>query len=558
MIPFSTDSHLLSESRKTIVKWLGPLLVGTTVVLSSCRTTAAPTAAPPSLAEPTATNTVMASATPANSPPATVSAGSSQPTIPTRTATPPPAAVPPSTLFDLAWDDRSLFQSGLLGSEQEVLQQLPGASVYHLEVAISDDLVHLDGREELYYTNQESTPLEELYFRLFPNLADGTAVVFDLTVNNESVTPAYELEQSAMRVPLTTPLLPGEHAVIAMNFAVDVPQDGGGNYGTFALMDNILALAHFYPMIPVYDDEGWNVEIAPETGDVVYADSSFYLVRVTAPADLTLAASGVEISHESEDGRTTVTYAAGPVRDFYLVGSPDYTVISEQVGPTTINSYAPGEAAEGAERALTIAVDALTSYNEHFGRYPFIELDVAATPTAAGGVEYPGIVVIGLRLYENTGPASFFESATAHEVGHQWFYSVIGNDQLDDPWLDEALTQYATAVYYSDVYGSSGEAGFWAAMQDRWDRVEGAAIPIGLPVSGYTALEYGAIVYGRGPLFFHTLAETMGQSTFDAFLQSYYQTFKWGIVTPESLKELAEQHCACDLTELFEEWVYEQ
>ncbi|MEW5986473.1 MAG: M1 family metallopeptidase [Chloroflexota bacterium] len=548
----------MSSSKTTVAKWLGLILVAAAIALSGCRSAAPPTPTIPPPADPTVTNPATASAAPTTQPPTTVPSDGFQPTIPTRTAAPPPAAVPPSTLFDLAWDDRSLFQSGILDSEQGVLEQLPSASVYHLELVISDDLAHLDGRQEVYYTNQESASLEELYFRLFPNLADGTAVVFDLTINDQPATPEYELEQSAMRVPLTTPLLPGEHLVIAMNFAVDVPQDGGGNYGTFALMDNILALAHFYPMIPVYDDEGWNVEIAPEIGDVVYADSSFYLVRVTAPAGLTLVASGVETAREAQDGRTTVTYAAGPVRDFYLVGSPDYTVISEQVGATTINSYAPGGAAEGAQRALTIAVDALTSYNERFGLYPFTELDVAATPTAAGGVEYPGIVVIGLRLYENTGPASFFESATAHEVGHQWFYSVIGNDQLDDPWLDEALTQYATAVYYGDVYGPTGEAGFWAAMQDRWDRVEGAAIPIGLPVSGYTALEYGAIVYGRGPLFFHTLAETMGQATFDAFLQDYYRTFKWGIVTPESLQELAEQHCVCDLTTLFEEWVYDQ
>ena len=68
--------------------------------------------------------------------------------------------------------------------------------------------------------------------------------------------------------------------------------------------------------------------------------------------------------------------------------------------------------------------------------------------------------------------------------------------------------------------------------------------------------EYGAIVYGRGPLFLATLADRMGQESFDGFLRDYYQTHKWGIGTGEAFKRLAEQHCQCDLTALFEEWVY--
>jgi aminopeptidase N len=75
-------------------------------------------------------------------------------------------------------------------------------------------------------------------------------------------------------------------------------------------------------------------------------------------------------------------------------------------------------------------------------------------------------------------------------------------------------------------------------------------------VASYDDSSYGAIVYGRGPLFVELLAQTMGQENFDAFLHDYYQTFKWGIATGDDFKRLAEQHCACDLTPLFQEWVY--
>jgi len=54
------------------------------------------------------------------------------------------------------------------------------------------------------------------------------------------------------------------------------------------------------------------------------------------------------------------------------------------------------------------------------------------------------------------------------------------------------------------------------------------------------------------------LAEEMGPGAFDEFLRDYYESNKWGIGTSEVFRQLAEQHCQCDLTALFEEWVYEK
>jgi virginiamycin B lyase len=474
------------------------------------------------------------------------------------------AALPPSSLFEIAWDDRSVFRAGLIDGEQAVLDQLSGASVYHLDMQLSDDLVNLQGREEVHYTNREDQPLAEINFRLFPNLADGSSTVSAVALNGVAVEPIYELQQSAMRVPLSPALLPGQSVVIQVDFTVQAPNGEGGNYGAFAFLDGVLALAHFYPMVAVYDDEGWNVEIAPYIGDVIYADSSFYLARVTAPAAQTLVASGIEISREQTDTHQVVTFAAGPMRDFYLVASDRYRVTSRTVGQTTIRSYAPAELATGAEITLDHAEAALQSFNERFGLYPFTEFDLVSTTTFALGVEYPGIVAILMGLYDPAGEVRgtptgpLLEGVVAHEVAHQWFYSVVGNDQVDEPWLDEALAQYATLLYYQDVYGEAGEGGFRQSLERRWERVDRADIPIGLPVRDYDESSYGAIVYGRGPLFMETLAETMGQDTFAAFLRDYYQTHRWGIVTGNDFKQLAEQHCACDLTPLFEAWVWEK
>lgn len=477
------------------------------------------------------------------------------------TNTPTPVALDP---FDTAWDDRAVFRQGLIDAEQEVLTRLPGATVYRIDLQISDDFLRLEGQERVRYTNQEDAPLHEVYFRLFPNTAGGKATVSAVKVGDQDLEPVYEFADSALRVPLPTALPPGEQVVIEMDFEVEVAQEMAGNYGLFGYFDGVLVLDEFYPAIPVYDDEGWNVETPPPNGDITYYDASFYLVRVTAPANLTIIASGVKVDSKIEGDDQTLTFAAGPARDFYLAASENYTVTSETVGETTVNSYTFRERADGAKLALQYVVDALTSFNKRFGVYPYTEFDVVSTPMQALGMEYPGAVAISLALYDPNNKAlglpsqTILESTVAHEVAHQWFYNAVGNDQVDEPWLDEALAQYLAGLYYVDTYDERAAQNYRSSWDYRWDRTDQADIPIGLPSAAYERADYSPIVYGRGPLFIAALAEEMGQEVFDQFLRDYYQSHKWSIGTSDAFKQLAEQHCQCDLTVLFEEWVYEK
>ncbi len=473
-----------------------------------------------------------------------------------------PASTPIPDLFDTPWEDRSLFKSGLVASEQSVLSELPNASVYHIEFNIAEDIYHISGTEEVRYTNAEDIPLDQVQLRLFPNILGGEMTISNLTVDEQSMTPRLELQNSLLIVPLATPLAPGQSVVLQMDFAITVPQSVELNYGVLSYFDDVLTLAHAYPMIAVYDDEGWNSEIPPQSGDVTYADTSFFLVKITAPQDLKLVTSGQTISSSESGEMQTLHVASGPARDFYLAASPNYEELSQTFGEVTVRSYAPANAKEGAQMALDVAARAIEDFSARYAPFPYTEFDIVSTPTLALGIEYPGMIAITSRIYDvdqdyRGAPASvYMESTVAHEVGHQWFYGLVGDDQLDEPWLDESLTQFATLQYYADEYGSSGEQGFRNSLEARWDGVGRADIPIGLPVAEYSGQEYGAIVYGRGPLFFVALRERMGTETFDAFLKEYTETLSWGIATPEFLQSLAEKHCACELDDIFNEWVY--
>ena len=484
-------------------------------------------------------------------------------------ASPSLAATPthssrPTQEPDLHSGDWELFYAGIVETEQDALNRLGGMSQYQIDLRIADDLLHLQGHEEIRYTNQEDVSLDVVYCRLFPNWAGGSATVSSVMVDGQDVKSTYEFDDSALRVQLQSSLQPGEETVIEMDFEVQMAQEMAGNYGLFGYFEDVLVLDKVYPVIPVYDDEGWNVEVPPPNADASYFDASLYLVRVTAPADLVIVASGIGIGRDVQGDSQVLTFAAGPARDFYLAASEKFEVISATVGHTQINSYAFDWGMDGAELALRVAVDALKSFNQRLGVYPYTEFDVVSTPMLALGIEYPGIVGMTLSAYDLDAEVAglpapvILESSVAHEVAHQWFYNVIGNDQVDEPWLDEALAQYATWLYFIDAYGEASAQGYRGSWEGRWNRVGGAEIPIGLPAAAYEPGEYGAIVYGRGPIFVAALAEEMGQDVFDSFLRDYYETHTWGIATGDSFKTLAEQHCQCDLTALFEQWVYER
>lgn len=480
-------------------------------------------------------------------------------TASTANPTDPARSLPSPSLFPGSWDDRDIYLSGLVPDEAGILGELPGATVYHLNLDISDPTM-IEGVMEARYTNQEDVALDELVLHMFPEELGGSMNIANIRLNGEAAES--QTTSGILKIDLPEPLEPGEQVVLSLDFVTNVPGEESTKYKVLAFSDNILALAHFYPMFAVYDDGGWHTEPPADHGDETFADMSFYLVQVDAPEDQVLVAAGVEADLEQTAGKQRVTFAAAPVRDFYLVSSDNLDVAQRQLGPVMLSSYAPPDRIEGAEMALDVAAHSLESYAARFGAYPYSELDIVSTPTDALGIEYPGIFANALRIYdlsENTSGlpnAVLLESVTAHETGHQWFYNLVGNDQLNEPWLDEATTQYATWMYYVDRYGEQNAQGYYDSLDGRWARTEYADIPIGLPADAYSGLEYGAIVYGRGPIFLNELAEVMGQETFDGFLRDYSEQYRWQIAYAQDFMDLAEQHCDCDLSGLFAEQVF--
>ena len=208
--------------------------------------------------------------------------------------------------------------------------------------------------------------------------------------------------------------------------------------------------------------------------------------------------------------------------------------------------------------ALQIAVDSLKIFTTRFGAYPYRELDVVETPTTAGGIEYPGIVVVARNLFKDSRRRDFFEFATAHEVSHQWWYGMVGNDQVNQPWVDESLAQYSTLIYYEDLRGVSvGQGIVREQFEQRYTRAksENRDKPANLPVSSYTERDYSDIVYQKGPLFYDAIRKKMGEAAFFGFLPAYFAKYKYKIATGDDIIATAEATCSCNLRNEYQQWI---
>ena len=466
------------------------------------------------------------------------------------------------SIFSLAWDDYAIYSPALTSNAQKYLELAETRTQYRIQVNIPEDYLTLSGHEEILYTNNEEEPLPEIYLRTFPNLAGGWVTLSDLQVDGAAVDFSWEAASSAVKVELEENLQPGERILLSMDFSITIPEEMGGNYGLFGYFDEVLVLDLFYPMIPAYDESGWYKDVPASSGDISYNDASFYLVQVSAPKKLVLVASGVEISRDKQEENQILTFVQGPARDFYLAGSEDYKKMSEQINEeVTVNCYVNNNALNRQAKALDVAATAIQIFGERVGTFDYTEFDVLSTPMLALGIEYPGATGIALGIFDPEAtiagnPSEYYlESTIAHEVAHHWFYNVVGNDQVRHPWLDEAVVQYLTGIYFLDRYGTAAYESYKSSWESRWERVNKALEPVDLAVAEFENGHYSAIVYGRGPLFVEALANEMGEEAFFTFLRAYYEENHWGIGTDAEFKSLAEETCQCDLSELYAEWL---
>ncbi|MEV0186968.1 M1 family metallopeptidase [Kitasatospora purpeofusca] len=386
------------------------------------------------------------------------------------------------------------------------------------------------GHQRVSFTQVAPEPLSAVHLRLWGNARGGCAAP---AVRLTGISGTAAADCTAFKVPLPRALRQGESGSLDFELSVDVPEglDRFGRDGAYTVLGNAL------PTLAVLDGDGWHLDPYTRNGESFYSLAADYSVTLDHPSGLLVPATGSAVDTPGEPGRTVTAVTARRVRDFAWAAGP-FTRLSGRSGDgVRIGVFAtPDITAEEASRMLELARTAIDAHSARFGAYPYGELAVVLDNAFwFSGMEYPGFVLDRVK-----------PSALVHELAHQWWYGIVGDDQYRAPWLDESFSEYATDLVLGGADKDCANAPRWASDGER----------LTSPMSLWDAHpeRYEAVVYDLGSCALHELGRLLGEETMAALLRDYARAHWYGVSTTAAFKAAARAVSPVDLDPFWREY----
>lgn len=426
---------------------------------------------------------------------------------------------PPTTIADVEW---------------------PGPAhdrpVVDLSFTMADDLHSATGREVLRFVPDRRVC--ELVFRLWPNgpttaEAGASLQVSSATVDGRAVTPTLEPGGAPSGEPgtilvarLPACVAAGTAVTADLTFQVRLPARSDGRLG-YDSSSQIAWLGTAFPLLAWQNGHGWTKEPAvPVIGESTTSETfNLRTLRVTAPSRYDVAGVGRKTgSAPGAAPDTTVhSFTADALRDVTVtVGRIDLTTFEASGTKVTLALPKSGSRSDAAMWRQQVT-DALARLAAMFGPVPYPEVWLSILPGVTEGVEYPGAV-----QFADVSPRREYW-LIVHELAHQWFYGLVGNNQGLHPWLDEAFATYAQEVVDPTTL-SSPDPGEWLGISDavgasmaQWDERR------------RSTNSYVATVYRRGGRTLLEARQAAGPAAFDEAILGYLKANAHGIATPQDV-----------------------
>jgi hypothetical protein len=482
---------------------------------------------------------------------------------------------------------------------------------YKIQVQLDDEAHLLHGFVQMDYHNNAPQALDTLYIHLWPNAyrnrqtayakqalrmgnADfyfapeserGSIDSLAFQLDGQAVDYAYHPEHVDIAyLVLPEPIPSGGRVTLSTPFRVDIPYC----FSRLGHVGQSYQITQWYPKPAVYDQDGWHPMPYLDMGEF-YSEFGDFEVEITLPENYRVAATGQletpseraflqQLSDEktaytdtldfppSASNLKTIRYTAERVHDFAWFADKRFEVRVDTVqlaSGRTVEAWAffTQEERELWLKATDYVKRSVRFYSEQVGEYPYPQATAVQTALeAGGGMEYPMITNIG-----EAGNARSLDQVITHEVGHNWFYGILGSNERTHAWMDEGLNSYYEQRYMRQFYGSSsplpaflmvdtsmtlGDIGYLYQARRRLDQAPDTHS------DAFEPINYFLGAYEKPAMALHLLEDYWGRERFDAAMQAYYDQWQFKHPQPADYRRVMETIGGEELGWLFDGLLY--
>jgi len=506
---------------------------------------------------------------------------------------------------------------------------------YTIDVRLDETDNSIHGSETIRYRNQSPHTLRYLWVQLDPNIFapdsdanrtrsgrigfgnrasmgeldsilertqrfDGRCMIESVTDSLGKGLDTFTVD-TMMRIDLPEPLLSGQEFSLKIHWSYLINNSkligGRTGYEPFEKDGNsIYEIAQWFPRLAAFTDvTGWQHKQYLGQGEFTL-EFGDYLVRITAPGDHIVAATGElqnpnevlsdlqrerleqartaerpvlivtpEEAKENEKEKTdqlkTWIFRAEAVRDFAFATSRKFIWDAQghRVNDNFVMamSYYPNEGNPLWSKYSTHAIiHTLNVYSRYTFDYPYPVAISVNGPV--GGMEYPMICFNGPRPKEDgTYSASTkYDLITViiHEVGHNYFPMIVNSDERQWSWMDEGLNtflQYLAEQEWEQDYPSQrGEPELIVPYMQSTNQVP-------IMTNSDSIMQFGPNAYSKPATALNILRETiLGRELFDFAFKEYARRWKFKRPMPADFFRTMEDATARDLDWFWRGWFY--
>jgi hypothetical protein len=485
---------------------------------------------------------------------------------------------------------------------------------YNIDVALDDKNHSLKGLLKLEYTNNSPDKLDFIWFHLWPNAYKNENTAFakqilreadgkdrwrglkdkgyidslDFSANGQKLKTEIDAENiDIIKVFLSSPLQSKEKITITTPFFVKLPT----YISRSGHIDQSYMICQWYPKPAVYDSKGWHPIPYLDMGEF-YSEFGKFTVKITTPSDYVVAATGLmqnadELKYYKELGKQnfattknkkytpitnqpakTLIYQADSVHDFAWFADKDFIIEYDTMQLASgkrvdVFAYHPSYGNKLWDKSVNYIKDAVRHYSSWVGEYPYPVVQAVEGPKnlSSGGMEYPMITLI-------TSPDAKEEKLDAvitHEVGHNWFYSILGSNERDHAWMDEGINTYFQFRYEHEKYRANSIFGDMIPKEvqekplDQFDAAVYSALTnipmeeaIDLPAQDYPNKdEYGIVVYLKTAIWMYLVEALEGRDKLDKGMKDYFAEWKFKHPYPDDFEKALEKSMGKPLDQYF-------